>query len=101
MSNIEWVTTHDIRQGDIILSYGMRLLVDSEPRVSKAHPVTDHGGECKVTAALVLNWDEVQEKGDKLLVRFIKSDLRDRYNEPRWTIQGNGLAKWARVIEEP
>ena len=100
MTKHETITTHDIRQGDIILSHGMVLLVDSEPRVSKGHGVTEYGGECKVTDALVLNWEEVQATGDALLVSFIRSDMRDRYNEPRWTIQGNGLAQWARVIED-
>ncbi len=105
----ETITTHDIRPGDIILSHGMVLLVDSEPRVSKGHGVTEYGGECKVTAALVLNWEEVQATADALLVSFIRDDMAPdghaarngrRNTEPRWTIQGNGLAQWARVIED-
>ncbi len=108
MREYETITTHDIRKGDILRSDGMDLLIDSDPQVSKAHPVTDYGGACVYVAARVLNWEEVQATGDRLLVSFIKSDMSptgDRarngkapYDVPRWTIQGNGLAQWARVI---
>lgn len=109
MREIEYVTTHDIRQGDIVLSHGMELLIDKEVVQSKGHPVTDYGGACFYTSALVLNWDQVQADGDDLLVHFIRDDMspngyqarngRQR-TEPRWTIQGNKLAQWARVIKE-
>lgn len=110
MRDIEYITTHDIRVGDILLCHGMELLIDREPVQSRSHPVTDYGGACMWTEARVLNWDEVQADGDQLLVSFIRSDMapessRTRnglapYSEPRWTIQGNGLAQWARVIKE-
>ena len=91
----------------------MVLLIDSEPKVSKAHPVTDYGGECKYVAALILNWDEVVAEADRfpgsvasMIRKFVREDITPtqwqpaKYSEPRWVIQGNGLAQWARVIEE-
>jgi hypothetical protein len=108
MREYETITTHDIRKGDILRSDGMDLLIDIEPRQT-SHRVTEYGGKTFATAARVLNWDEVQATGDRLLVSFIKSDMapdshRTRnglapYTEPRWTIQGNGLAQWARVTK--
>jgi hypothetical protein len=109
MREYETITTHDIRQGDVILSHGMELLIDREVIESKAHGVTEYGGACFYTSALVLNWEEVQANGDDLLVSFIRSDMSPdglaarngrRNTEPRWTIQGNKLAQWARLIKE-
>lgn len=102
----ETITTHDIRQGDTILMHGMVLLVDVEPRQTN-HPVTEHGGETFAAAAHVVNYDEVS---DGFIRSIIESDMsadghrarngRAPYDVPRWTIQGNGLARWARVIKE-
>jgi hypothetical protein len=116
MTKYETITTHDIRQGDIIWSNGMRLLIDSEPQVSKAHPVTDYGGECIWVKALITNWDEIVADADEFpggvssMVRsFVRDDMAPnghaarngrRLTEPRWTIQGNGLADWAREVQE-
>lgn len=103
----ETITTHDIRKGDVILSHGMVLLIDSEPQVSKAHPVTDYGGACIYVHALVTNWAEVQAAGDTFIASFIRDDMSPtghrarngrQFTEPRWAIQGNGLAQWARRI---
>lgn len=104
------ITTHDIKAGDIILNYGMVLLVDSEPEVSKVHPDTHPGGECKYVAARVLNYADLKAQaadGDGTaiyLLKFIDSDMSPNghraanglapYTEPRWSIQGNGLATW-------
>jgi len=109
MREYETITTHDIRQGDVIYSHGMELLIDQEVVQSKGHAVTEYGGACFWTAARVLNWEEVQATGDGLLVRFIRADMAPdghaarngrRNTEPRWTIQGNRLAQWARLIKE-
>lgn len=114
--NYEYVSTHDLRVGDVVLSDGMRLLIDQEIVQSKGHPVTDHGGACLWTAARVLNWDEIVKRAetDKYIAGFIAGVIRSDmspdghrarnalppYTEPRWAIQGNGLAQWARVIKE-
>ena len=102
----ESITTHEIQQGDVIRSNGMLLLVDREVRQT-FHPVTEYGGATFAADARVLNWEEVQETGDSLLVNFIRSDMAEEshrtrnglqpFTEPRWTIQGNGIARWLRV----
>lgn len=105
---IESVTTHDIREGDLILNHGMRLRVDQEIHRSKSHAVhDDERGACVFTHALIENWDCLVEdaKTDRqiagFIVRRVEEGLRDgRHTEPRWSIQGNGLAHWSRVIEE-
>lgn len=107
MRDIEYFTTHELNVGDMILSHGMILLIDRDI-IQTSHPVDpERGGPTFATAALVTNWDAVQEFGDDLLVHFIKSDMAEEshrtrnglapYTEPRWVIQGNGLATWARL----
>lgn len=110
MRKIENVTTHELRVGDVLLCHGLELVIDQEIKQSKGHPVTDYGGACLYTAARVINWEEAQadKRIDPLLLRFIREDMADEshrtrnglapYTEPRWTIQGNGLARWSRVI---
>lgn len=101
----EVITTHDIRVGDRIANHGMVLLVDHEPQQTR-HEV-NVGGITLATRALIENWDEVSREADggHDTMRFIRGRVRDdmytdRITEPRWTIQGNGLAHWARIIRE-
>ena len=111
---VETITTHDIRVGDVILSNGMRLRVDHEPRQTD-HPV-DAAGITLVTDAVIENWDELVQRAESdkwvagFIVNIVRSDMsptghRARnalapYAEPRWTIQGNGWAHWTREIAE-
>jgi hypothetical protein len=64
MTKYETVTTHQIRKGDLIATYGMRLRVDREPHQSKAHPVEtdERGGAVMCARALIENWDELVER---------------------------------------
>lgn len=104
----EYVSMTDLKVGDIVLAHGMRLLIDQEPHQTRHR--LDGNGPTVATAALVLNWEETQEKGDRLLVHFIRSDMApeshrtrnglEPYTEPRWTLQGNKLAQVARVLRE-
>lgn len=110
----ESITTHDIRIGDRIANHGMILRVDDEPAVSKGHP-DGRGGACIWVRAVVENFTEVKASAEagsdtaRFLLSFIESDMsphgyRARNGqtpdvEPHWTIQGNGLARWARIIE--
>lgn len=102
----EIITTHDIRLGDRIADSGMVLLVDQEPKQT-FHPVNNAGGITLATRALITNWDELLEaaKSDKQVAGFIVSCARNDMSrgvttEPRWTIQGNGWARWARIVSE-
>lgn len=110
----ESITTHDIRVGDLILNYGMRIRVDQEPQQTN-HPVNEWSPTL-ATAAVIENWDEMVEASKTdisvagFIVGMVRGDmspdgLRPRnglepYTEPRWVIQGNGLARWPRAIEE-
>lgn len=101
----ESITTHDIRLGDRIVTDGMFLLVDREPHQTR-HPVDNEGGITRATSALIVNWDELVQRAetDKWIAGFIVSMVRGdlacgEITEPRWTIQGNGWAHWARVVE--
>jgi hypothetical protein len=84
----------------------MFLLVDQEPHQTRHPVVNDVRGITRATAALIVNWDELVERAetDKWIAGFIVGMVRDdlftgRITEPRWTIQGNGLARWSRVTE--
>lgn len=112
MTNTEFITTHQLRVGDVILSDGMRLLVDIEPTKSN-HAVTNEGGSTYYTPARVLNYEALKANAEagnstaRYLVSFIREDMepskvypRGRYDAPRWTIQGNGWATWRRVTDE-
>lgn len=108
----ETITTHDIRVGDRIASNGMVLLVDREPHQTN-HPVGEYSPTL-ATAAVIENWAELQAQAadGHLTARFIVGLASDDmsphgprprnglqpYAEPRWAIQGNGLARWARII---
>lgn len=110
----EEITTHDIRVSDRIAHYGMVLLVDQEPQQT-FHRVDNAGGITLATRAVITNWDELVQaaESDKQVAGFIVSmargdmsphGLRARNElqpdtEPRWTIQGNGWAHWARITE--
>ncbi|AIT13406.1 hypothetical protein PBI_EQUEMIOH13_90 [Mycobacterium phage Equemioh13] len=112
----EVVSTHQLREGDVILDHGMRLRIDQAINVSKAHPVEDDDrGACLWTRAVVENFAEIEASAEdghdiaRTLRSFIRSDMspdghRARNGmgpdtEPRWTIQGNGWARWTRVVE--
>ncbi|BBX82153.1 hypothetical protein [Mycolicibacterium aubagnense] len=102
----EMITTHDLRLGDVILSDGMVLKIDQEPQQT-CHPVDNAAaGITLATRALIVNWDDMVERAkvDTYITGFIVGRVRDEMNrgainEPRWTIQGNGWARWTRALE--
>jgi len=69
-------TTHELREGDIVRSHGMRLLIDQEIEVYD---------DTRATSALILNPEEVIEIG------FVPRRWIER---GRWRIQGNEKARW-------
>lgn len=86
--------THGLQVGDVVLDHGMRLLIDQPLVQSKVHPVTERGGACLWTNALVLNPAEVEAAGIVPSAWIWTDRNGQRMSEPRWTIQGNGLAGW-------
>ncbi len=87
-------TTHDLQPGDIVNNHGMRLLIDQPINTSRSHPMgDDEHGPCLWTSALCLNAADF-EPGAEREDAFIRYHLTVDTAEPRWTIQGNGLATW-------
>lgn len=104
MARTEEISTHDIEVGDLILHHGMRLRVNSAPRVSTAHRVeSGERGATLATLALIENWDEIagtSGAANDFIVSRVRSEMaRGAISEPRWTIQGNGLARWERATD--
>jgi hypothetical protein len=85
-------TTPELVAGDVVLVHGMRCLIDTEPLPSRCHP----GSSTFYVRALVLNPDEV--RAARVVPMSWLYDERADDTEPRWTIQGNELARWS-VIE--
>lgn len=91
------LTTPELRRGDIVCEHGMRVLIDGDPQLSKSHP----GNSTFYHRGLILNPDEVREAGF-VPWGWLFDNSYDYENrcwvktgEPRWTIQGNELARWA------
>lgn len=95
-------TTHELQPGDLVITHGMRCLIDQDIVVSQSHP-TNEFSPVLWTRAQVLNPEQVQAD------RFVPYGwLFDNHwvegrgwvrgdelgEQPRWTIQGNGLARW-------
>ncbi len=81
---IEGVSTHELRDGDIVLVHGMRVRLDGRGRVSVSHPVSEHS-PVLWWPGVVLNLPEVLAAGF-IPAGWVKAGV--------WTIQGNGLARW-------
>jgi hypothetical protein len=76
------LTTPELREGDIVITHGMRCLIDRPLTLSR-------DGKTFYVWALVLNRDEVP---DAIVPLHWTRDIAT--GEHRWTIQGNDLARW-------
>lgn len=92
--------TTELTQGDVVLHYGMRILIDGPAVVTP-----EHGAATPPTyrwPGLVLNADELCDKDSPSHDAYIACHLRgqwwkDRVPRPRkdsWPIQGNHMARW-------
>lgn len=92
--------TADLAEGDVVLNYGMRILIDGPATV---YP--EHGQATYPTyrwPGLVLNADELCDRESPSYDAYIACHLRgqwweDRVPRPRkddWPIVGNHLANW-------
>jgi len=95
----EIVNTHELRPGDCVMHYGMVLEIDEPMQVSQAHPSDGPGGECLWTRARIVNWAELEPKPHNVAEYIVALARRRDNGEHTWTIQGNRLAQWARVVE--
>jgi hypothetical protein len=92
--------TSQLAEDDIILHYGMRILIDGPAVVTQKG--TGRAGALYHWPGLVLNADELCDKDSPSYDAYIASHLRgiwweDRVPRPRkddWPIQGNYLASW-------
>ena len=90
MSKYEDITTHDIRKGDIVWNFGMRLQIVSEPTQTN-HPINEYSPTLAATA-VITNWDEVKD--------FVGNLAEvDAEGNRTWGVQGNGLARWSREVQ--
>lgn len=92
------LNTHELRVGDIVHEYGMRIRLDNPPTITKR--------ERTVYAWVgdILNLDEVIAAGVVPKAFLGDSEWVDgegwvwkQHN--RWTVQGNDLATW--LVERP
>lgn len=79
------VTTHELREGDVVHAHGLRVLIDAPMRVSKSHPTTPDSPTLYLRALVI-------ERDPESAVPLAWTTEPD--GSQRWTIQGNGLAQW-------
>jgi hypothetical protein len=82
------VNTHELQDGDVLYTHGMRVLLHGDGTVSESH------GSCPAEWAPVLWWEaeilSVEEEDSPVPSAWIADGT--------WTIQGNGGALWC--VEE-
>jgi hypothetical protein len=92
------VVTGEIRVGDLVLNYGMRIRIDE---IQVHDDATSHGGKVYCCLGTVLNRDEAIEVHDiprSFMYdneRFVHGPGHGR--EDFWNVQGNDLATWTVV----
>src|SRR5580692_4058342 len=89
------VKTSEIRVGDIVLNYGMRIRIDEIRVIDDS---TSHGGKVYCCLGTILNKDEAIEVHD-IPRSFMFDNERDLHGpghgrEDFWNVQGNDLATW-------
>lgn len=86
MTKLETVSTHDLAEGDCILYYGVTFrLRDRKEHAMRAGDNPETQGVC-----VTFRTDVVADASNGF---FPKSWLKD------WTVQGNGMARWARLVD--
>lgn len=92
--------TTELTEGDVVLNYGMRILIDGPAKIYKQGE--DQADIVFVWPGLVLNADELCAKEFPTYNSYIASFLRGtnwedrvpRTRQDEWNIQGNYLANW-------
>ncbi len=92
------VKTSELRVGDVVLTHGMRVRIDS---------IKSYKGSTGLPAAscsgTVLNLAEVLEEG-YVPASFLRTRKSEGYSEDRddfWNVQGNDLATWQVEVPLP
>ena len=91
------VDTSQIRVGDLVLNYGMRI------RIDQIRVIEEPDGNCYCCYGTVLNVQEAIE-GHDIPRSFMFNEIRHVYGaghpgarEDYWNVQGNSLATWTVV----
>ncbi len=95
-------TTDKLREGDIVLNSGMRILIDGPVKVIPDLSTCHDRYDTYRWPGLVLNADELCDKDSPEYDAYIACHLRgqwweDRVPRPRkdnWPVVGNKLAVW-------
>ena len=96
--------THDIRVGDRIAVYDMKLRIDRE-LVQSQLPVGNVGGIVGLTlatAAIIENWDELKRRsdaGDSTARHLVDGARLHADGTARWVVRGNGHTLWNRITD--
>lgn len=98
MTETLWLKSSELRPGDVVLTHGMRLLIDQE---IKSYPGTY--GTVYATPAKVTNPEEVKAEAF-IPWSWLFPDVwgkgerggwgKDWDADPRWDVQGNDNAYW-------
>ena len=93
----ETVDTSEIRVGDLVLNYGMRIRIDE---IQVHDDSTSHGGIVYCCYGMVLNVREAIDVYD-IPRSFMFNEIRHVHGaghpgarEDFWNVQGNDLARW-------
>lgn len=95
-----YLTTPELKKGDIVLNSGMRILLDTPANVYKHSD--DPTDLVYAWPGLVLNADDLCDKGSEEYDAYIACHIRGtwwkdcvpRPRKDQWTVQGNHLARW-------
>jgi hypothetical protein len=86
IARTERVDTSQLAEGDLVWNYGMRIRLGAR----REH---DHGtGPYWAFEGVVENADELRADRDHVTTGLLRAD-------GLWTVQGNTLAKWTRILE--
>lgn len=86
----ETVTTHDLREGDVVHCHGLRVKLG--PVFQTRHPITNDGGATFASKGEVLNNEYLATDAGRQLFGGILMVGET------WTVQGNGWATWEREV---
>jgi hypothetical protein len=91
------VATPDLQLGDIVLAYGMRILLDTP---AETFPNPNRETICYSWLGTVLNADEAVTV-HRIPRSFLSTDIWvdgtgwTRVQDNRWNVQGNHFARWS------
>lgn len=83
-----YVTTEQLQLGDLVVTHGMQVLLDTAPIVEQRQ-----GSTVYAWVGTVTNADQICSK-DALIRSFLRGGNAYPGRRDRWNVQGNHLARW-------